>query len=266
VVYGDAEDPDLFEHLPLARASWVVSSIPDVTHSQALLRHLREHDYRGRVAISCRTPEDAELLRFAGVDVLLRPFADAAEQAADAITSGLNRLGRVVEQAPGLEEVRLGGGSLWAGRRLHEVPLRDEFNVSVLAVSRAGRTTFNPGPDFQLFPGDRLVMTGEPANLVQAAGYLQRVEFPQDTADEQAFVVEEIAVADQPAWDSRSLADLDLRRRLDVTVIAVRHLDGTLKAPNPHEPLAAGQRLVLAGRPAALAALTAPRPDAALPA
>jgi Kef-type K+ transport system membrane component KefB/Trk K+ transport system NAD-binding subunit len=257
VLYGDAEDPDLFEHLPLARASWVVSSIPDVTHSQALLRHLREHDYRGRVAISCRTPEDAERLRFERMDVLLRPFADAAEQAADAITSGLNRLGPVVEQAPGLEEVRLGSGSVWAGRRLQEVPLRDEFNVSVLAVSRSGRSTFNPGPEFQLFPGDRLIMTGEPANLAQAAAYLQRVDFPQDTADDQSFVVEEIAVADRQGWASRSLADLDLRRRLDVTVIALRHADGTLKAPDPHQPLAAGQRLILAGRPAALSALAA---------
>ena len=260
MVYGDAEDVDVFEHLPLARASWVVSSVPDVTHSRALLHHLRQHGYRGKVAVACRTPEDAERLRFEGVDVLLRPFSDAAEQAADAITSGFDRLGRVVEQAPGLDEVRLGSGSVWAGRRLREVPLRDEFNVTVLAVSRSGRSTFNPGPDVQLFPGDRLVLTGEPDDLARAVAYLQRVDFPHETTEEQAFVVEEVAVDDRPEWQSRSLADLDLRRRLDVTVIAVRAGDGTMSAPDPHEPLAAGQRLVVAGRPPALAALATLQP------
>ncbi len=262
VLYGDAEDADVFEHLPLAGAKWVVSSVPDATHSRTLLRHLRQHGYTGKVAVACRTAEDADLLRLEGVDVLLRPFADAAEQAADAITSGLDRLGEVAARAPGLGEVRLGSGSIWAGRRLEDVPLRDQFNVTVLAVARSGRNTFNPGPDFQLFPGDRLVLTGEPDALALAMAYLERVDFPDQTAEETDFVVEEFAVGERPDWPGRSIADLDLRRRFDVGVLAVLRPDGRVEAPDPRRPLAANDRLIVAGQPASLARLSGAHPSA----
>jgi Kef-type K+ transport system membrane component KefB/Trk K+ transport system NAD-binding subunit len=257
VLFGDAEDPDLFEHLPLGSARWVVSTVPDVAHSRALLRHLRERGYGGKVAIACRTPEDADLLRLEGVDVLLRPFADAAEQAADAITSGLDRLAEVAAKAPGLREVRLGTSSMWAGRRLRDVPLRDEFGVTVLSVGRSGRHVFNPGPDFQLFPGDRLVLTGSPDALEPAVDYLARVAFPEQAEEEQDFTVEEFALADRPEWSGHSLIDLDLRRRFDISVLAVRLDDGRLVAPDPRRPLAREDRLIAAGQPAALARLHA---------
>jgi Kef-type K+ transport system membrane component KefB/Trk K+ transport system NAD-binding subunit len=252
VIYGDANDADLFEHLPLDHVAWVVSTAPDLDTSRVLLHHLRTHGYAGKVAVSARSADDGDLLRLEGVDVLLRPYADAAEQAVDAITSAMDQLSAVASATPGLREVRLSPGSAWVGQRIADVPVRDEFGVTVLAVSRAGRSFFNPGASFQLFPGDRLILSGEPAGLDRAVDYLARVEPSEPGHEPEDFLVEELSVGVIEGWTGRSLAELELPNRFGVTVIAVSRGDHTVTAPDPHRPLASSDRLVLAGTPDSL--------------
>jgi Kef-type K+ transport system membrane component KefB/Trk K+ transport system NAD-binding subunit len=247
VVYGDASDPELFDHLPLDDVKWVVSTTPDTETGRVLLRHLQERGYRGKVAVACRTADDGDMLRLQGADVLLRPYADAAEQAADAVTTALDRLTAVAGATPGLREVRLGSMSMWAGHRIADVPLRDEFGVTVLAVSRGGRSFFNPGPAFQLFPSDRLILSGEPSSLDRAIEYLARVEPPEERSDEEDFAVEEVPVERLRGWAGRSLADLELRGRFGVSVLAMARGHERLEPPDPNRPLTEHDRLVMAG-------------------
>jgi Kef-type K+ transport system membrane component KefB/Trk K+ transport system NAD-binding subunit len=249
VVYGDASDPELFDHLPLTEVNWVVSTTPDIETSRVLLQHLRERGYGGKIAIACRSADEGDVLRLEGADVLLRPYADAAEQAADAITTAMDRLSAIATAAPGLREVRLGSTSKWAGHRIAEIPLRDEFGATVLAVSRGGRSSFNPGPAFQLFPGDRLFLSGEPSSLDRAIDYLAMVDRPGQPAEQEQFAVEEVGVASLPGWLGRSLAALDLPTRFGVTVLAVAGDREQLTAPDPQRPLTEHDRLVLAGTP-----------------
>jgi Kef-type K+ transport system membrane component KefB/Trk K+ transport system NAD-binding subunit len=254
VLYGDANDADLFEHVPLDGVSWVVSTAPDLDTSRVLLHHLRDRKYTGKIAVSARSADEGDLLRLEGVDVLLRPYADAAEQAVDAITSAMDQLSAVADATPGLREVRLTPGSVWAGHRIEAVPLRDEFGVTVLAVSRAGRSFFNPGPEFQLFPGDRLILSGDPAALDQAMEYLGRIE--PVAGEEEEFTVREVAVGAMPGWVGRTLVQLELPARYGITVVAATRGDRRLAAPDPQRPLSAGDRLVLAGTAEAIAKLS----------
>lgn len=249
VVYGDASDPELFDHIPLDGVSWVVSTAPDMETGRVLLHHLRERGFQGKVALACRTADESDVLRLEGADVLLRPYADAAEQAADAITTALDRLGAVATAAPGLREVRLGPASKWAGHRIADVPLRDEFGATVLAVSRAGRSFFNPGPTFQLFPGDRLILSGEPAAVDRAIEYLSRVDYPGEGDQVEEFAVDEVQVGSVPGWTGRTLAALALPARFGVTVVAVASGHEHMAAPDPRRPLLERDRLVLAGTP-----------------
>lgn len=78
-MYGSAEDVHLLDVLPLKRAGYVVSAIPVLPTNLALLDSLRQHQFAGTVVLTAHTRHDAERLRVAGADIVLEPFADAAE-------------------------------------------------------------------------------------------------------------------------------------------------------------------------------------------
>jgi Kef-type K+ transport system membrane component KefB len=80
-VYGDAEDLDFLETLPLRRSTWVICTIPDVDTGLTLLHGLESHDYPGRTAVVALDDVAAHRLSAGKPDVILRPFIDAAAAA-----------------------------------------------------------------------------------------------------------------------------------------------------------------------------------------
>jgi Kef-type K+ transport system membrane component KefB len=85
--YGDAEDPELAASLPLAATRWVVCTAPRRETNLSVLRAVREQGYPVRVAVTAHHAADVEPLRAAGADLVLQPFADAAEEAARHLTA-----------------------------------------------------------------------------------------------------------------------------------------------------------------------------------
>ena len=92
VAFGDATDPELVASLPLAGVPWAVSAVPQhetgVTHEDArlgLIDALRAGGFVGRVAVTAHRVADAAPLSGRGADLILQPFRDAADQAAQLI-------------------------------------------------------------------------------------------------------------------------------------------------------------------------------------
>ncbi|WP_422367126.1 cation:proton antiporter [Pelagibius sp.] len=92
VAYGDATDPEFIASLPLKGASWAVSGVPEhetgVTHEDArlgMIDGLRAAGFAGRVAVTVQRGADGESLATRGADLILQPFRDAADQAAQLI-------------------------------------------------------------------------------------------------------------------------------------------------------------------------------------
>jgi len=85
VRYGDAEDPEFLATLPLGQVSWVLSSVREKDVNLALLHGLRQHEYKGRMAVTAHTASEAEQLKRAGADRVLIPYADAAAEAVDSL-------------------------------------------------------------------------------------------------------------------------------------------------------------------------------------
>jgi Kef-type K+ transport system membrane component KefB len=81
--YGDAEDPEFPTTLPLGRAQWVVSTIPQLDVNLSLLDALQHNGFPGRKAFTAHSRRDAEILQESGADLILTPFAHAAREAAD---------------------------------------------------------------------------------------------------------------------------------------------------------------------------------------
>ncbi|MCO8144784.1 cation:proton antiporter [Rhodovulum tesquicola] len=91
--YGDASDPEFVSELPLARADWIVSTVPihvgGLSHEdtrRTLIQLARTAGFRGRIAVTSHTARDTEELTVAGADIVLEPFQDAADRAVELLT------------------------------------------------------------------------------------------------------------------------------------------------------------------------------------
>jgi Kef-type K+ transport system membrane component KefB len=76
--YGDVEDPDLPELLPLKNAKYIISTFPDVTISLTLYKYLKMFDYKGKIALTAHRKSDAEKMQDIEDAIVLMPFVDAA--------------------------------------------------------------------------------------------------------------------------------------------------------------------------------------------
>ncbi len=76
----------------------------------------------------------------------------------------------------GLEQVRVGERSEFAGRSLRELPIRRDLGVIVLAIRRAGGSMlFNPPADAVIEGGDHLVVMGDLDHLRRLEQWVGKV-------------------------------------------------------------------------------------------
>ena len=247
VIYGDVGDPEFLEQLPISCARWVVSTVRDPSLNIALCGLLRQRHYEGKIALTARDEYDAEAYLKAGAHVVLRPFSDAAEQAVDALTEAASLLPADVDWPLTVKEVRLRPRSVFAGQRIRDLPLRNMAGISVVAVSRAGRVSYDPEADFQLFPGDRLVLMGDAVDLTRAEEMLQRPERGEEPAEKNPFVMAEVALSERSPLIGQTLADISFRQNYGITVVGILRGDERISYPKPTEPLGTGDRLIVIG-------------------
>ena len=88
--FGDATDAEFVANLPLANAEWIVSTVPlhptGLSHEDTratLIQLTRTTGFRGRIATTSHTAADTEELLGAGADLVLEPYQDAADRAAE---------------------------------------------------------------------------------------------------------------------------------------------------------------------------------------
>ncbi|MHA6801913.1 cation:proton antiporter [Salinifilum ghardaiensis] len=89
-VFGSGEDPDFLHSLPLHQARWVISTIPGIDTNLALIHGLRNHQYRGRIALTAHTQHEARRLDRAQPDIVLEPFTSAASATLSFVTDDLD--------------------------------------------------------------------------------------------------------------------------------------------------------------------------------
>ncbi|HOX40170.1 MAG TPA: cation:proton antiporter [Candidatus Brocadiia bacterium] len=256
VIYGDVGAPELLDQLPVNCSRWVVGTMRDRSVSLTILKLLREREFRGKVAMTARDEEDAAALSAAGAHVVLRPFSDAAEQGADALTEAMYALPDGVDWPLAVREIRLKPGSAFSGRPFKDIPLRAETGVSIIAVSRAGKDHFELDGEFRVFPGDRLVLMGDPDDLTRAQDYFQRrSESEESGTPDDSFTVAEIGVSQDSAWVGKSLENLRFRQDYGVNVVGVRRGEERIVSPKAHEVIRAGDRLIIVGSADSIARL-----------
>lgn len=247
VTYGDMGDPEIHEHLPLHRARWVVSTVRERELNLALVRLLHARGYEGKIALTAVNEWEARLYEEAGAHVIFRPFRDAAEQAADALTHAMDVLPIDVDWPIAFREVRIPTGSAYVGQALRIIPLRSETGASILALSRAGRVHYDPIPDQHLFPGDRLVLAGPPEELRRAEELLLQVPVEDVSAGVERFEIAEIAMAIEGPSPGPTLAEMHFRQRFGATVVGIRRGEERIVSPGRDHRIEPADCLIVVG-------------------
>jgi CPA2 family monovalent cation:H+ antiporter-2 len=75
-----------------------------------------------------------------------------------------------------LKTMEIPPGSAMIGRKLREIPLRQQTGASIVAIERAGQRLINPGPDEVLLSGDRVLLLGQTDQLPAACDLLAAAE------------------------------------------------------------------------------------------
>lgn len=260
VVYGDMADPEMYEHLPLSKTRWVVSTVRSKGMNLALFKQVREGDYDCKLALTATNKEEAEEFKKAGAHLVFRPFVDAAEQAADALTYAMDFLPREIDWPISFLDVRIKSDAAVAGRTIRDVPLRSVTGVSILAVSRGSQVYYDPEPDFTIFPGDRLLIMGPPAGLKDAERVLNQLEITKESKDKNRFEIAEIKVAVDSRLSGRSLAELEFRQKYGVTIVGIQRGDVQITTVSPTERLVTGDNLIVIGTTRAVSNLKKQEP------
>lgn len=248
-IYGDVDDPDLLDHVPISRTRWVVVGTPFRENSIHFIQSVRATGYEGRIAATVTQTGEGRQCLAAGADLIFRPFVDAAEQAVDALTSTSDLFDHKAPWPVRIREIRVPSGSVLSGHRLRDLSLRNETGATIVAVSRAGRSYFDLDAGFQIFPGDRLVLVGDGGSLDHAEDYITNTSaHPEQTEDPAGGLsMKPLPVDEKPEWIGQTIQDLDLRNKHAVTIISVKRGENYRNAPPPDLRLEKDDELFLLG-------------------
>jgi len=87
--YGDIEDPEFVNTLPVSTARLMVIAVPRLAESLHVIRSLRAAGYTAELVATAYDSDSAKTLREHGVSRVLRPLSDAADEAAARIASDM---------------------------------------------------------------------------------------------------------------------------------------------------------------------------------
>jgi Trk K+ transport system NAD-binding subunit len=251
VLYGDMADPEMHEQLPLKKARWVISTVGSEEMNLALIQNLKQEGYTGKVALTATNSQEAAKFEKAGANLVFRPFQDATEQAADALTYAMDFLPESVDWPVSFLELRIRSDASVAGLTIRELPL-SASGISILAVSRGGRIFYEPKSDFRIFPADRLLLMGHPDGLKDAETILNRFEMQKDAENTDRFEIAEIKVAEDSDLSGKSLAELHFRQKFSATLVGIRRDHEQITTINPSERLHGGDCLIVIGKAGAI--------------
>jgi glutathione-regulated potassium-efflux system ancillary protein KefC len=88
VIYGDAEDPELWSGLPLDRVKGIILTLPEFDARCSATRQLRKRGFQGQIGTICYLPEEKDQLEGLGANLMIHPLVEAGNQLARQIVRG----------------------------------------------------------------------------------------------------------------------------------------------------------------------------------
>ena len=172
MLVGDASNESLLRQAGIERAAGLVAATTTDAANTYIVLAARSLNSSLKIIARASEEHAEKHLRSAGADEVVSPYAFIGYRIAHSFLRpnvlDFMKLAMIQEEELGLdiEEVRVGEGSIFAGKTIHSSKLRQDFGIIVLAVKREGqKMQFNPKSTDPVLAGDYLVVMGDPAKL-----------------------------------------------------------------------------------------------------
>lgn len=164
-IIADARDREALAHLPLKDASSVIIGLgEDITQSILATLHVKELGAR-RIIARGVTPEHGRILKTLGVERVIFPEFEIAQELADRLTWP-----NILDYLPIDPDYSLAEFSPpdhYVGKTLEQLNLRREIGILVIGVKDAltGKLDMLPDGQFQVRPDQAMIVLGTQASL-----------------------------------------------------------------------------------------------------
>lgn len=149
-----------------------------------------------------------------------------------------------------LEECVIPDQAVLAGKNIQESGIRARTGCSIASIERHGFRINNPGPQSHLFPGDRLLLLGEPEQLEKARAILREEHAAAANEEQESIhdtVLETVIIPVGSPVVGKTLAALNWPRLFTVQVAGVRRGGAKVLIPGGDFKLFAGDEVLLLG-------------------
>jgi len=164
IMYGDASSIEVLEHAHLSTARAIAITVPDPVAVRKIVETARtEHPY---IHIVARTRYALELgpLKKLGANAVISEEIESANKLVAEVMGRYEEAGVETKSSglPGVDtrSITVPVGSKIAGKNLRALDLRYKHGVTVITVTRGGKTTSNPHCDFIIMALDELLVMG----------------------------------------------------------------------------------------------------------
>lgn len=168
-IVGDATDTEALRRIGAAEAdAAIVSTGNDI--SSSILATMALHDLKVKeIYVKVVSSDHARVMRRIGVTDVVFPERDTALALATKISG--SAILKYVPLVPGFSIQEMGVPGSWYGKSLRELELRQNFDITVVALHDVltDKITATPNPDAKLNDSDTLIVAGDDASLKKAA-------------------------------------------------------------------------------------------------
>lgn len=155
-------------------------------------------------------------------------------------------------------EMRVSPESALAGKTLAESEIGTRLGVRILAIQRRGRLFLVPGPGIAILPGDELVALGRDDRIRELEDWGVAVKASSSPERFQhELELTEVVIGPHSRARGRTLAELEMRSRYGVNVLALWREGRVIRTDVGKTPLQMGDALLVVNIPRRLDRLAA---------
>jgi len=177
-VHGDATEDQVLHHAGISKAAGLVAIVANDAENVFITLTARGLNDAIKIVARAEKPETEDKLKRAGANKVINPSSMAGIHIAKGIANPLtvHYIDTVLygmEQSFVIEEIAVGKGSILASKSLLESDVRNQFDVTILAILRNGDVIHNPTGQEKLREHDMIIVFGSVEKLGQFEKELQ---------------------------------------------------------------------------------------------